>query len=221
MKSSRLKMKSQVKLLWVEIDNKLNFEQHINHICKSTANQLNALIRLKRFLDFQERKALVNSFVPSNFNYCTLVWMLASSKSLTKIENLNKRALRFMLNDYSSFYKGILEKSGKFSIDFKRKHKLCIEIYKILNDLNPSFMKEAFELRWSSRPVREQFKLNLNIPRRRQMTFETKSLESLGPKIWNNLPYHMKSAENLNVFKNLIKKWNGSSCSCNVCLIDI
>ena len=80
-------------------------------------------------------------------------------------------------------------------------------------------MKEIFELRLSCRPVREQHKLNLNIPRKRQVTFGTKNLESLGPEIWNNLPYHMKSAENLNVFQNLIKKWNASSCSCNVCAL--
>ena len=67
--------------------------------------------------------------------------MFASSKSLTKIENLHKRALRFMLYDYSSSYERILEKSGKFSMDVKRKHKLCTEIYKTLNNLNPSFMK--------------------------------------------------------------------------------
>ena len=100
-----------------------------------------------------------------------------------------------------------------------KENKLCIEIYKTLRNLNPCFMKEIFELRLCSRPVREQYKLNLNIPRKRQVTFGTKSLESLGPKIWNNLPYHIKSAENLNVFKNLIKKWNGSSCSCNVCAL--
>ena len=78
-------------------------------------------------------------------------------------------------------------------------------------------MKEIFELRLCSRPVREQYKLNLNISRKRQINFGTKSLESLGSKIWNNMPCDIKSAENLNVFKNLIKKWNGSSCSCNVC----
>ena len=60
--SKEIKVTSQVKLLGVEIDNKLNFEQHINRICKSATNQLNAVIRLKRFLGFQERKALVNSF---------------------------------------------------------------------------------------------------------------------------------------------------------------
>ena len=60
--SKEIKVTSQVKFLGVEIDNKLNFEQHINRICKSATNQLNAVIRLKRFLGFQERKALVNSF---------------------------------------------------------------------------------------------------------------------------------------------------------------
>ena len=51
-----IKVPSQVKLLGVEIDNKLNVEQHINHICKLAANQLNSLIRLKRFLGFPDRK---------------------------------------------------------------------------------------------------------------------------------------------------------------------
>ena len=82
-------------------------------------------------------------------------------------------------------------------------------------------MKQIFELRLSSRPVREQYKLNLNIPKNSQVTFGTKSLESLGAKIWNNLPDHIKSSKNLNVFKNLIKKWNGSSCSCDVCALYI
>ena len=109
--------------------------------------------------------------------------MLARSKFLTKIENLHKRALRFIIDDYTSSYKRILEKSSKFSMDVKRKHKLCIEIYKTLNNLNPSFKKGIFKLRSCSRPVREQYKLNLNIPRKKQVAFRNKSLESLGPKM--------------------------------------
>ena len=103
-------------------------------------------------------------------------------------------------------------------MDVKRKHKLCTEIYKTLNNLNPNFMKEIFEQRLSSRPVGEQYKLNLNILKKRQVTFGTKSLKRLGPKMWNNLPYHIKY-ENLSVFKNLTKKWNDSSCSCKVCVL--
>ena len=44
-------------------------------------------------------------------------------------------------------------------------------------------MKEIFKLRLCSRPVRVLYKMNLNIPRKRQVAFGTKSLESLGQKI--------------------------------------
>ena len=57
-----IKAVSKVKLLGIEIDDKLNFNHHINNICKSTSNQLNAFIRLKRLLGFEERKVLVNTF---------------------------------------------------------------------------------------------------------------------------------------------------------------
>ena len=65
---------SKVRLLGIEIDEKLNFNHHTNNICKSVSNQLNALIRLKHLLGFKERKVLANTFVMSNFNYCSLVW---------------------------------------------------------------------------------------------------------------------------------------------------
>ena len=52
---------SSVKLLGVQIDGQLNFNLHISNICRSAANQLNALIMLKCFLAFEEKKTLINS----------------------------------------------------------------------------------------------------------------------------------------------------------------
>ena len=89
-----------VKLLGIQIDEKLNFNLHITNICRSPANQLNALIRLKQFLSFEAKKVLVNSYFYSNFNYCLLVRMFSSVKSLNKIESLQKRALRYLHSDY-------------------------------------------------------------------------------------------------------------------------
>ena len=108
-----------VKLLGVHIDDKLTFNEHINKICKSDGNQLNALIRLKSFLGLKEKDVLVNSFTYSNFNYCPLVWMLSHKKSLDKIGSLHKRALRFLLNDYVSSYEQLLEKSGKCNMNIR------------------------------------------------------------------------------------------------------
>ena len=84
---------SPVKHLGVHIDNKLNFNLHITKICRSTANQLHALIRLQMFLNFEEKKTLINIYFYSNFNYCPFVWMFSSTKSLNKVESLQRRAL--------------------------------------------------------------------------------------------------------------------------------
>ena len=64
---------------------------------------------------------------------------------------------------------------------------------------------------------REKYKLNLNIPRTRHVTFGTNNFTSYGPKIWNALLFSIKTAENLKAFKPLIKKWNAASCSCIIC----
>ena len=101
-------------------------------------------------------------------------------------------------------------------MSIRRLRFFCIEIYKTLNDLNPSFAKEIFEKRDENRVTRDRYKLNLNIPRRNQVTFGTKYLKFYGPKLWNALPVNIKTAENLNAFKDLIKKCNGVSCNCMV-----
>ena len=83
--------------------------------------------------------------------------------------------------------------------------------------LNPSLMKEIFEKSDENRVTRDRYKLNLNIPRRNQVVFGTKSLKFYGPKIWNALPVSIKTVERLNTCKDLIKKSNGISCNCIVC----
>ena len=85
-----IKSVSSVELLGIQIDDKLNFNLRISKICKSAANELNALIRLKQFLSFHAKEVLINSYIILNFNYCPLVWMFSSTQSLNKIENLQK-----------------------------------------------------------------------------------------------------------------------------------
>ena len=90
-------------------------------------------MRLKHLLGFEETKVLVNTFVMSNFNYCCLAWNFSIAQSLSKIENLQKRALYFLLNDYDNIYEDLLEKSGYPNMNLRRHRTLCIEIYKTLN----------------------------------------------------------------------------------------
>ena len=123
-----------VRLLGVQLDDKLNFSLHVSNICKSAANQLSALIMLNN-LCFEGKRVSINTYFMSNFNYCPLVWMFSNARSLKKIENLQKRTLRFLYNNNQSSYEELLDKANNSKMNVKRLRYLCVEIYKTINPL--------------------------------------------------------------------------------------
>lgn len=75
------------------------------------------------------REKVETFFVTSNCSYCSLVWNFSNAQSLSKIENLQKRTLRFLLNDYDNTYEDLPEKSGYPNMNVRRQRTLYIEIY--------------------------------------------------------------------------------------------
>ena len=214
-KDRNIKSESHVKLLGVKIDCKLNFEKHISDICRKAACQLSALQRLEAFVGFEEKKVLINSFIYSNFNYCPLVWHFSTSNSLNKVEKVQERALRFLYNDYNISYDKLLKYARKTTMVVGRLRTLCVEIYKTLNDLCPSYMKDIFHksvYRTSPRLCN-----NIYVYKARRVTYGSKSLRALGPRIWNNLPNYIKTSSNLDLFKKNMKSWDGEVCKCSSC----
>ena len=92
--NQQIKVVSSVILLGLQLDDRRNFNPHISNIFKSAANHPNALIGLKKFMNFEWKKIL-NSYFMANFNYCPLVWMLSSDyeisyeKLISKSQKLN------------------------------------------------------------------------------------------------------------------------------------
>ena len=74
-----------VKLLAITIDDRLRFDQHISNFRSKAAIQLNALGPFQKYMGKPEKVAIVNSFIYANSNYCSLVWLFSTRKSIKKI----------------------------------------------------------------------------------------------------------------------------------------
>ena len=87
----------RMRVLGVTIDDKLNFSEHISKVCIKAGRQLNVLQRLKRVIDFKSRIAVNNLFITIiiNFNYCPIVWMFTSKRSVEKNWEYSKTRLAF------------------------------------------------------------------------------------------------------------------------------
>ena len=176
--------------------------------------QLNALSRLQKYMGKSEKEAIINSFILSNFNYCPLVWHFSSCESIRKIEKIQKRCLRIILNDYESGCETLLHKSNKPTMEIWGLRTLAVEIFKILNETNPLYMKNIFTPKENTK-VRQNDTIDKRINTSR---FGIQSLRSLDPKMWNNLPLNIKSETSFLKFKEYIKTWLGLKRRCKVCI---
>ena len=170
--------------------------------------QLNAIGRLKHYLCKKDLEVIINSFIYSDFNYCPLVWHFSSCKTLRKMEDIHKRCLRIIHNDYDSDYETLLKSSGLSTMQIKRIKQLAIEIFKTVNNLNPDFMKNIFTSKQNAR-VRPH---DLLVRSHNTATYGDKSFKILGPKIWNALPTDLKHEISLNKLKEYVNLWSGPSC---------
>ena len=205
-KDKTIVSKESVELLGITIDDKLKFESHIQELCRKAGGQLNSLFRFSKYFTPLSKKLAITSFIFSNFNYCPLALNFSSAKSLNKIEEIQKRSLKFLNNtdDVLAF------EPGNSTMKTKRLRVLAIEIFKTLNKLNPSYMQNIFYK--SNNRRSDRFKYNIESQKFNTSKYGKKSLRVLGPILWNSLPNNIKSSQSLLEFKNLIRKWGDFGC---------
>ena len=103
-----------VKLLGIHINNNLNFDYHINQICKKTSKKLHALTRIAKYMNINKQRMLMKTFVSSQFSYWPLIWMFHSRKMEDRINCTHKRALKLVYQDSNDLpFQELLAKDSK------------------------------------------------------------------------------------------------------------
>ena len=100
-------------------------------------------------------------------------------------------------------------------MEIKRLRNLATEIFKTVNNLNPSFMKDIFTSKENGKVRRPN---NIVVKSHNSASYWDKSLMTLGPKIWNAfpLPENINSETSYKKFKEYINIWFGPKCRRNI-----
>ena len=78
------------KLLGVQIDSKLSFDNHVAKLCQKASNKLYALARISPYMDQRKLRTLMRAFITSQFQYCPLIWMFHGRQLKKKINKYRK-----------------------------------------------------------------------------------------------------------------------------------
>lgn len=210
-----IKPVSSVNLLGVTIDCRLNFQKHVEKVCKSASCKVKALLRIRPYLDLNNAKRLCNAYILSAFNYCPLIWMVGCKSNDGLINKVHKRALRAVYRDFQTPLLELLALDGSVTIHVRNLRALMIEIFKSLNKVNPEFMWQLFSTKSSHYNLRSG--KTLKLPPTHTRRYGLNSLIFRGSLLWNTLPNSLKESISLAEFRHRIKGWTGDACSCPVC----
>ena len=210
---------SNVKLLGITIDSQMKFVNHTNILCSKAARQLNAVCRLKTFLDTESRLSVVRSFVTSNFSYCPVIWHFSGAAANGKMERILRRALRIISLDSVLTHESLLTKYDLCPLKTYRERCFALEVFKIKNSLAPKYLEDLIKIRNVSHNTRQKYSLSL--PMVKTTNYGLHSFKYYSTKIWNSLPDLCKKQTDITLFKTSLAEWKGTVCKCSACKFEL
>ena len=204
MSGVNLKAVTQCTYLGVHFSNDMSWNHHINHILKDASRILGFIRRNLSRCDTEVKAAAYKALVRPKLEYAASVWDPHQSNLINKIEMVQRRAARFVVNDYRRIT-GVTDHVNSLNwppLQERRKVSRLSIFHKAIHQeaaVNiPTYVKK------STRPMRG------DPDRYTPLQCRTKAyLNSFLPhtlKDWNNLPFSTKNSNTHLVFKNQLNK---------------
>ena len=140
-----IKSSKSEKLLGINIDTFLTFNEHVSKLCKKASQKLHAISRISSYLNKNKLRLIMNAFFSSQFGYCPLVWMFHNRRYNNKINCLHEQMLGIVYKDYKSSFAELLSEDKSLTVHHRNVQKQAIEMYKVKNELCPKVMLDLFE----------------------------------------------------------------------------
>ena len=190
---------SSVKYLGVVIDANLNWTEHIVSIVNKANLTLNFLKRNIRQCPNHIKINCVKSLIFPILEYACSVWCPFTQKDINTIEMIQRRAARFIFNDYiwDSSITNLLNKLKWQTLQRRRNNCKAIMLYKIIHKL---VFISATEFLTPTVTHTRHNQHNYLIPSSR-INVHLHSFFPSSIRIWNNLDDDIKQSPSLESFK--------------------
>ena len=127
------------------LDDKLNWEGHIEHIAKKLASANFGINSSKNFLPLHIRKTLYYSLFDSHLNFGNLLWGCAKINKLKKIETLQKRCIRNVsLKSFKAHTEPLFKTLSILKFSDKLSHSRAVFMHKYRHNKLPTSFSGMF-----------------------------------------------------------------------------
>ena len=206
MQNSSLIRQYHTKFLGVILSSNLKWNKHIEIIRNKTSKSIGIISKVRHLLPVNLTRMLYQTLVEPYLFYCNMVW--ASAGKTTLLEHILKIQKKFCrvitFSDFRASSKPLFFQLKLLPIYDIYKFNVATYMYKIINGLIPVLNHQRFALKSNIHGHDTRQRDNIHLPFCRT-TMRQNTICFQGPKLWNHLPDHIKSARTVYVFKKCLK----------------
>lgn len=193
------------KFLGVYIDQHFTWKTHINVISKKIAKSIGLIYRASFYLHKNSLLSLYYVLIYPYLTYCNLIWASTYITNLQQVYLLQKRVVRLITkSDYRAPSRPLLMKMKILDIFSIYSLQASSFMYLYHNNKLPLSFCDVFQ---TGRQIHSYSTRNSESYRYHfcRTNFKKFSILYQGPRIWNSLPLHIKTASSFQSFKQLMK----------------
>jgi hypothetical protein len=194
------------KFLGVYIDEKLTWNDHINHVCSKVSIGLGIIGRLKLIFPVRILMSLYYSLIYPYLCYCCIIWGNSYDATLHSIVVLQNRAVRILTNSpYRLTANPLFNQLKLLQIKDLCNYQILLFMYQTRYVLLPHTCQHYCVPNDVSRYATRKpsyftlFTCRTNVRK--------KSICISGPKLWNTIPPELLTINSLPNFKLALKSW--------------
>ena len=201
---SPIPLSDKIKLLGVTIDSTLNFSKHVSLICQSCQYHIRALRHIRPILDAQTARLVGHALVSSRLDYANSILYGSPKSQIAKLQSQQNALARVVLKASSGSARPLLQELHWLPMASRIEFKIAALTYKVLDSGLPSYLSSQLSHYHPARELRSSSS-NLLAQPYSSTKFGSLAFKSCAPKIWNELPLEVKSAQSLLTFKSRLK----------------
>ena len=192
---------SNFNFLGCVINERLTWDDHIQHISNKATRNINLLRHLSWFLPKKVLEKFYEAYILTTFDYCDVVWYSCSKEQALRLERLQNFAGRVILKESRSTSATAIRKKLNWPLlESRRKLHLSTHVFKTLQGMNPPYLSSLLRpCAETGRVTRGATAGNLQLPLPSTESGK-KAFSFIGPSLWNTLDIETKQCMSISTF---------------------
>ena len=194
-----------IKYLGVMLDEKLNFNDHIDYTIRKAAQKFGVLCRINRYLTTEAKIDVYKSLIAPHFDYCASILFLATRQQLKRMQVLQNKVMRLILKcDRLTPRINMLECLQWMSVRQRIEYNTLIFVFRVTQGMAPKNLTGTVVYGRDIHRHDTRGADNLRLQMCRKACTQN-SLFYKGYSLFNQLPEAARNTKNINDFKGLCK----------------